>query len=119
MYFQPQKQEPPTLARGLLESETEPYEISLEFVFAVPVSSALGFLSLPLSWVFFALSFHHGSFWQVGLLLTWLLPSRGQPEIVSARLNLRNSTMYVVGVCDFLGSVSLQQKFEVTDRPVL
>ena len=51
--------------------------------------------------------------------VTWLLPHRGQLEIVSARLNLRNITIDTVGVCDLLGSVSLQQKFEVMDRPVL
>ena len=41
----------------------------LPFVFAVPVPSTLGFLSLPLLWVFFAWSFHCRSFCQVGLLL--------------------------------------------------
>ena len=40
-----------------------------EFVFAVLVSSRLGFFSLPLCWVFFAFSFHHGSFHWAGLLL--------------------------------------------------
>ena len=43
----------------------------------------------------------------------------GQDEVVSTRLNLRNSTMYVSGMCNFLGSVSPQQKFEAMDRPVL
>ena len=32
MYFQPQKQRPSTLTRGLLESEMEPHELSLESV---------------------------------------------------------------------------------------
>ena len=48
-----------------MESETEPPELSAEFVSALPVSSMLGFLSLPLSWVFFIPSFHCGSFCQV------------------------------------------------------
>lgn len=42
------------LTGGLLQSETEPYELSAEFVFAVLVSSTLGFLSLPLHWVSFS-----------------------------------------------------------------
>ena len=36
--------------------------------FSVPISSTLGFLSLPLHWVFFTFSFHSRSFCQVGLL---------------------------------------------------
>ena len=47
MTFQPYEQGPPTLTRSLLQSETEPSELSAEFAFAVPVSSTLGFLSLP------------------------------------------------------------------------
>ena len=42
-------------------------------------------------------------------------PRRG----CSARLNMRSGTKYVRGVCNFLGSVSLQQKFEATDEQVL
>ena len=49
----------------------------------------------------------------------WLLLCGGRAEIVSARLNLSHGTIYVRGVCNFLGSVSLQQKFEATDGPVL
>ena len=53
MSLQPQEQGPPTLTRGLLESETEPCELSAEFVFHCPgfqddgplvTSLALGFL---------------------------------------------------------------------------
>ena len=36
-------------------------------------------------------------------------------EVVSARLNLRNGTTDVRGVCNFLGSVLSQQKFEAMD----
>ena len=43
----------------------------------------------------------------------------GQAKVVSARLNPRNSTIDVIGVCNFLGSVLLQQKFEAMDGPVL
>jgi len=35
-------------------------------------------------------------------------PHRGQAEVVWARLNLGSGTIYVRGVCNFLGSVSLQ-----------
>ena len=48
-----------------------------EFVFAVPVSSRLDFLSLPLHSVFFTFSFHHGSFRQIGLLLCLASTLRG------------------------------------------
>ena len=67
MSFQPWERGPPILTGGLLESEIEPYELSAEFVFAVPVSSMLGFLSLPLHCVFFPLSLHCVSFCRVGL----------------------------------------------------
>ena len=42
-----------------------------------------------------------------------------QAETVSARLNPSIDAIYVRGVCKFLGSMSLQQTFEVADRPVL
>ena len=54
---------------GLLESETDPHELSAEIVFAVPLSSTLGFLSHHLCWVFFTFSFHRRRFHWVGLLL--------------------------------------------------
>ena len=59
----------PTLTKGVLESEAEPRELLAECVLAVVVSNMLGFLSLPLHWVFFASHFHHGSFHRVELLL--------------------------------------------------
>ena len=85
MFLQPQDQGPPTLTRGLLESETEPHKISAEFVFALPVSSMLGLLSLPLCWIFFAFSFHLGGFcpsWAsvvLGLRLAGAEPRLFQP----------------------------------------
>ena len=80
----------------------------------------LGFLSLPLRWVFFVFDFHCGSFCRVGLLLCLASALRsGQAEVVSPRLNLRNGTIFVRGVCNFLASVSPQQKFEATDGRVL
>ena len=68
--FSHRRQGPPALTGGLLESETATWAFSW-VCFCCPcwVSSVLGFLSLPLHWVFFALSFHRGSFRQVGLLL--------------------------------------------------
>ena len=44
----------------------------------------------------------------------WLLPRQGRVEVVSARLNPCYDTIDVGGVCNFLGFVSWQQKFEVT-----
>ena len=60
-----------------------------------------------------------GAFTELGFCCAWLLPRGAQAEIVSARLNPRIDTIYVRGVCNFLGSISLQQTFEVTDGPVL
>ena len=37
-------------------------------------------------------------------------------EVVSARLNPSHGTIGVRGVCNFLGSVSSQQKFEAMDQ---
>ena len=139
---------PPTLTRGILESETEPCELSLELVFAVLVSGMLGFLPLPLCWVCFAFSFCWGDFCWVGILLCLAPPRAPQARVVSARLNLSHGTIYVRefvissvlsrhsknlkqhadlcyssvyvrGVCNFPGSVSLCQKFEAMDGPVL
>ena len=58
-----------SLTGGLPEFETQLPELSAKFVFVVPVSIMLGFLSLPLHWDSFAFSFYHVSFHQVGLLL--------------------------------------------------
>ena len=60
-----------------------------------------------------------GAFAKLGFCCAWLPPCGGRAEIVSARLNPSHGTIYVRGVCNFLGSVSLQQKFEATDGPVL
>ena len=91
----------------------------LSLFFAVLVFSMLSFLSLSLHWVFFMFSFHCGSFHWVGVLLCLASSLQGQAEVVSARLNLRNSTIDVGGVCNFLRSVSSRQKFEATDLPEL
>ena len=69
MPLQPYEQGPPTLTRGLLESEPELHELDVKFIIAVLVPGMLGFLSLSLHWVFFAISFHCGSFHKAGLLL--------------------------------------------------
>ena len=92
----------------------------LSLFFPVPVSSTLGFLSLPLCWVFFLFSFRHGSFFhRVGLLLCMVSSSWGREEVVSARLNLTNCTIDVRGVCNFPRSILSQQKFEATYGPAL
>ena len=59
MSFQPYEGGTPTLTRGLLESETEPHELSVKLVFVVLVSSTLSFSSLPL-----------GGFQHAGFLVT-------------------------------------------------
>ena len=95
--------------------------LSAEFVFAVPVSSMLGFLSLPLCWVFFVFSFHvhAGAFPVLGFCCAWPPSHGGQAEVLSARLNPRNGTIDVGDVCNFLCSVSSQKKYEVMDGPPL
>ena len=54
------------------------------------------------------------AFAELGFCCAWPQPHGGW-----ARLNLSHSTRDVWGVCNFLGSVSRQQKFEAMDRPVL
>ena len=122
MSFQTYGWGPPTLTGGLLESETEPRELSAEFVLVVPVSSTLGFLSLPLHWVSFAFCFHHVSFPWVGLLLC-LAPPCGahlmgprKPRLFQPGEIRITVPDYVREVCNFLGSVSLQQRFETADQ---
>ena len=84
-----------------------------------PAFQSTGLLSLPLCWVFFTFSFHRGSFCWVALLLCLAFARGGQAEVVSARLNLRNGTIYVRGVFNFPSFVSLQQKFEAMDWLIL
>lgn len=60
-----------------------------------------------------------GAFTELGFCCAFPSPCRGQAEGVPARLNPSHSIIYVWEVCNFLDSVSLQQKFEALDRPVL
>ena len=60
-----------------------------------------------------------GAFTELGSCCAWLPPCRVHAEVISARLNLRNGTIDVGEVCNFLSSVSSQQKFETMDEPVL
>ena len=60
-----------------------------------------------------------GAFSELGFCCAWPPPQGGRAEVVSTSLNLRNSTVYVSGVCYFLSSTSPQQKFEAMDGPVL
>ena len=87
------------------------------FVFDVLVSSTLGFFLLPLHWVFFMFSLHSLSFHRVGLLLCLASTSRGPSwDFFSASLNLSHSNRDVGGMCNFLSSVSPQQRFEMVDQ---
>ena len=50
-----------------------------------------------------------GAFLKLGFCCAWPL---GRAKVVSARLNPRNITMHVGGVCNFLSSVSPKQNLE-------
>ena len=119
MSFQPSEQGPPTLTRGLLESETEPCELSAKFVFAVRFPARWASWHFPSAGFSLHSAFTAGAFTVLGLRCAWPLPRGGQAEVVSARLNPSHGTIDVRGVCNFLGSVSSQQKFEATDGQVL
>ena len=75
----------------------------------------VGLLSLPLCWVFLCSASTTGAFAELGFCCAWPRPRGDQAEVISARLDPRNGTMYVGGLCNFLGSVSPQQKFEATN----
>ena len=55
----------------------------------------------------------------MGFCSVWPLPCGSRVEVVSARLNPSHGTVCVREVCNFLGSLSLQQKFEATDGLVI
>ena len=59
------------------------------------------------------------AFTELGFCWAWPPPRTCWAEVVTARLNPRNGTIDVRGVCNFLSSVLPQQKFEALDRPVL
>ena len=60
-----------------------------------------------------------GAFSELGFCCAWPQPHRGQAEVVSARLNLSQGTIFVGEVCNFLCFVLLQQKIKEMDGPVL
>ena len=60
-----------------------------------------------------------GAFAKLGFCCAWPPPCGSWAEVVSARLNPSYHTIYVQGVCNFLGSVLPQQRFEATDGPAL
>ena len=118
MFFQPQDRGHPTLTESLLESETEPRELSAEFVFLLSRFSACwASCHFPCT----GFSLHSapttGAFTKLGSCCAWPPPCGGPGEVVSARLNQSHFTIDVGGECNFLGSVSSQQKFEATDQP--
>ena len=83
---------------------------------AVPVSSTLGFLSLPLCWISFVFSFHHVTCHQIELPFNSTSTLQGQSWVVSDRLNLSQGTRDVRGMCNYLSSVWPQQRFEVAGQ---
>ena len=56
-----------------------------------------------------------GTFTELGFCCVWPPPHRGRAEVVSARLNL-NGTRDVRCMCNFLSSVSPQQRFKMADQ---
>ena len=66
MSFQPQERGPPTLAGGLLESETELRELSAQFIFHCPSFQHAGLLV-----IFAALGFLHVQLPRQELSLSW------------------------------------------------
>ena len=102
-----------------MESETEPRELSAELVFAAQFPAGWASCHFPCTGFSPRSASPTGAFAKLGFCCVWLLPCGGRAEIVSARLNPSHGTIYVRGGCNFLGSVSLQQKFEATDGPVL
>ena len=119
MSFQPWQQGLPTPTRDFLESETEPHELSasLFLLFWFPAGWA------SCHFLCFGVSSHSasttGALTKLGFCWAWLPPHGDWHKVVSARLNLNHCTVDVRGVCNFLGSVSPQQKFEVTYGLVL
>ena len=86
----------------------------LSLFFTVPVSSTLGFLLLPLHWVFFILSFYSSESPEISLSLA---PAVLGLLLSGAELRLfQTGTIDVRGMCDFFSSVSSQQKFEAMDQ---
>ena len=84
-------------------------------MFAVLVSSTLGFLSLPLHWV------SSPSASSVGALLSWAPVVLGlfHAEVVSARLNPSHSSIDVTRVYVLRFFVLSQQRFGATDIKAL
>ena len=56
------------------------------------------------------------AFTKLGFGCTWPPPCGDQAKVVSARLHPSHGIRYVGGVCNFLGSVSPQQKCEMADQ---
>ena len=100
-------------------SETELCELSLS-LFLLSWFPA-GWASFPFHCAGFSLlsASTMGAFTELGFCCAWPLLYGGQAEVVSARLNPRYGTIDFGGVCNFLGSVSLQQKIEAMDGSVL
>ena len=119
MSFQPQERGPPSLTGGLLESETEPCELSAELILLSQFPPSWASCHFHCTGLSLCSASTMGAFAKLGFCCAWPPPCRGLAQVVSARLNLRNGTIYVKGVCNFLGSVSLKQKFEVMGGPVL
>ena len=101
-----------------MESETEPHELSAEFVFCCPSWFPAHWASYrpPCAGFSYCSTSTVGAFAELGSCCAWPPLCRGHAEVVSARLNWRHGTIDVGRVCNFFCSVSSQQKFEMTDQ---
>ena len=82
------------------------------FAFLLPLPGCWASCHCPCAGFSSYLAFTVGAFTELGLCCAWPPPCKGHAKVVSARLNLSYGTIYIGGVCNFLGSVSSQQKFE-------
>ena len=91
----------------------------LSFFFAAQFLARWASYHFPCTGVSLGSASTTGTFTELGFCCAWLPPCRGQADIVLSRLNPRDCTIYVRGVCNFISSVSLHQKFQAMDGPVL
>ena len=80
--------------------------------FCCPSCQHTGLLVTSITLGFFVLSFQRVRFAELGFCCAWSPPRGCQAKVVSTRLNLRNGTRYVRGMCNILSSVPLQQKLK-------
>ena len=93
MSFQPQERGPPSLTGGLLESETEPCELSAELILLSQFPPSWASCHFHCTGLSLCSASTMGAFAKLGFCCAWPPPCRGLAQVVSARLNLRNGTI--------------------------